>query len=139
MAEDDLEKSAKRKGLRGTFGSAREVIGGSLDKVSGTAFRRQFEQFTNVVETTVVGIHRDQSELDKRLENTERLMKAAQTTVDGIRRDRQELDKRLEKLERSTPAVPPTSPSQKRIVVALVFSVTAVILAIVAVVVVVSQ
>ena len=72
MADENLEEKAKNKGLRGTLGSAREAIGGSLDKLSGAEFRRQFEQFTTVVETTVVGIHRDQQELSKRLENLEK-------------------------------------------------------------------
>ncbi|MCZ6539209.1 MAG: hypothetical protein O6922_05230, partial [Chloroflexi bacterium] len=80
MTEENLEESAKRKGLRGTFGSAREAIGSSLDKVSGTEYRRQLEQFTNVVQTTIVGIHRDQQELDKRLEKLERSMLAEPAT-----------------------------------------------------------
>jgi len=104
MADKDLEQSAKNKGLRGTLGSAREAIGGSLDKVSGKDFRRQFEQFTSVVETTVVGIHRDQ----------------------------QELNKRLEKLESSESSPPP--PNRKLVVAAFVFSVIASILAIAALV-----
>ena len=109
MTEENLEESAKRKGLRGTFGSARDAIGSSLDKVSGTEYRRQLEEFTNVVQTTIVGIHRDQ----------------------------QELDKRLADLERSTAAARAIAPSPKRIVVALIFSVTAVVLAVSAVVLVV--
>lgn len=71
MTEENLEEKAKRKGLRGTLGSARDAIGGSFYKVSGTAYRRKFEQFTNVVQTTVVGIHRDQQELNARLEKLE--------------------------------------------------------------------
>jgi len=80
MADENLEEKAKNKGLRGTLGSAREAIGGSLDKLSGAEFRRQFEQFTTVVETTVVGIHRDQQELSKRLENLEKSKASTQTT-----------------------------------------------------------
>ena len=103
MTEENLEEAAKRKGLRGTLGSAREAIGGSLDKVSGAAFRRQFEQFTNVVEKTVVGIHGDQ----------------------------QELNKRLEMLESSKASPPPTTPpTQKLVVAAIILSVIAAILAI---------
>ena len=104
MAEENLEEKAKNKGLRGTLGSAREAIGGSFDKVSGAEFRRQFEQFTSVVETTVVGIHRDQ----------------------------QELNKRLETLESSESSPPP--PNRKLVVAAFVFSVIASILAIAALV-----
>ena len=104
MAEESLEEKAKNKGLRGTLGSAREAIGGSIDKVSGKDFRRQFEQFVNVVETTVVGIHRDQQELSKRL---------------GM----------LEKSKASTPTAPHT---HKLVLAAIIFSVIAAILAVAA-------
>ncbi|MCH7739789.1 MAG: hypothetical protein IIC93_06545 [Chloroflexi bacterium] len=104
MAEEDRDKTQRSRRLRGTFNSARGAVGSSLDKVSGAAYRRQFERFTNIVETTVVGIHRDQLELDKR----------------------------LEKLERATPATPSTLPTHKLAVAAFVFSLTAVILAIAA-------
>ena len=102
MTDENLSEEAKRKGLSGKLGSARDVVRGSLDKLSGAEYRRQLEQFTNVVETTVVGIHRDQ----------------------------QELNARLEKLEKSKVS----TPTRRLIVTALIFSVTAIILAIVAVV-----
>ena len=101
LTEEHLEDDAKRKGLRGTFGSAREAIGDSIDKVSGTAFRRQFEQFVNVVETTAVGIHRDQ----------------------------QKLNKRIEKLENSTPVRASSPPTHKMLMAAFIFSLIAAILA----------
>ena len=110
MTKENQEESAKRKGLRGTLGSARDAIGGSLDRVSGTEYRRRLEQFTDVVQTTVVGVHRDQ----------------------------QELDKRLQKLEHQTPAEPAAPPVQRRVLVALVISVVAAILALVALLVAVS-
>ncbi len=101
MAEEDRDETAENRGLRGTFGSAREALGSSLDKISGTAYRRQFERFTNIVETTVVGVHRDQIELNRR----------------------------LEKIERSTPAKPSAPPTQKLVMAAVVFSLIAAILA----------
>ena len=104
MTKENQEESAKRKGLRGTLGSARDAIGGSLDRVSGTEYRRQLEQFTDVVQTTVVGVHRDQ----------------------------QELDKRLQKLEQPTPAEPAAPPAQGCVVVALVISVVALVISVVA-------
>ena len=101
MAEEDRDETAEGRGLRETIGSAREAFGSSLDKVSGTAYRRQFEQFTNIVETTIVGIHRDQRELHKR----------------------------VEKVERSPPVMQSAPPTQKLIVVVIVFSLIAATLA----------
>ena len=57
--------------LSGTFVSARKAFGRSFDRLTGTEFRRQFEEFSNVVTSTVLGIHRDQSELSDRLARIE--------------------------------------------------------------------
>lgn len=57
--------------LRGTFVSARQAFGRSFDRLTGAEFRRQFEEFSNVVTSTVLGIHRDQSELSDRLARIE--------------------------------------------------------------------
>lgn len=65
-------ESADSRSLRGTFVSARQGIGRSFDRLSGAEFRQQFEEFSNVVTTTVLGIHRDQSELSARLERIEK-------------------------------------------------------------------
>lgn len=78
--QDETNETAESKGLRGTLDSAREALGSSLDRVSGTEYRRQFEQFANVVETAVVGVHRDQIELNLRLEKVEQAILAARTT-----------------------------------------------------------
>lgn len=61
------EEANDSGGLSGTFGSARQAFGRSFDRLTGAEFRRQFEQFSNVVTTTVLGVHRDQSELSDRL------------------------------------------------------------------------
>ena len=53
--------------LSSTIVSARQAFGRSFDRLTGTEFRRQFEEFSNVVTSTVLGIHRDQSELSDRL------------------------------------------------------------------------
>ena len=53
--------------LNSMFVSARQAFGRSFDRLTGTEFRRQFEEFSNVVTSTVLGIHRDQSELSERL------------------------------------------------------------------------
>ena len=57
--------------LSDTFVSARQAFGRSFDRLTGAEFRRQFEEFSNVVTTTVLGIHRDQSEFSDRLARIE--------------------------------------------------------------------
>ena len=57
--------------LSGIFVSARQAFGKSFDRLTGAEFRRQFEEFSNVVTSTVLGIHRDQSELSDRLARIE--------------------------------------------------------------------
>ena len=56
-------ETGESQGVRGTLGTARQAVTRSFDRLSGAEFRRQFEEFTNVVTTTVLGIHSDQSEL----------------------------------------------------------------------------
>ncbi len=57
--------------LSDTFLSARQAFGRSFDRLTGAEFRRQFEEFSNVVTTTVLGIHREQLELSDRLARIE--------------------------------------------------------------------
>ena len=57
--------------LSDTFVSARHAFGRSFDRLTGAEFRRQFEEFSDVVTTTVLGIYRDQSELSDRLARIE--------------------------------------------------------------------
>jgi len=57
--------------LSETFVSARQAFGRSFDRLTGAEFRRQFEEFSNVVTTTVLGIYRDQSEFSDRLARIE--------------------------------------------------------------------
>ena len=66
--EDESTDSGR---LGDTFVSARQAFGRSFDRLTGTEFRRQFEEFSNVVTTTVLGIHRDHSEFQDRLERIE--------------------------------------------------------------------
>jgi len=68
VREEDSTDSGR---LRGTFLSARQAFGRSFDQLTGAEFRRQFEEFSNVVTTTVLGIHRDQLELSERLARIE--------------------------------------------------------------------
>ena len=63
--------SADSGRLGDTFISVRQAFGRSFDRLTGAEFRRQFEEFSNVVATTVLGIHRDQSELGQRVDKIE--------------------------------------------------------------------
>ena len=98
--------TAEERGLRESVGSARQALARSFDRVTGAEFRRQFEEFTNVVTTTVLGIHRDQSELR-----------------DG-----------LDKVEGTIQAEPSTPPTQKLVFGTFIFSLIALILGVVALV-----
>ena len=57
-----------RRRISDLAGAASGAFGRSFDRLTGAEFRRQFEEFTNAVSTTVVGVHRDQEELGRRLE-----------------------------------------------------------------------
>ena len=103
MVEEDRDQGEESQGFRGTLDSARQAFSRSFDRVTGAEFRRQFEEFTNVVTTTVLGIHRDQSELGGR----------------------------LAKVERST-STEPTTPSNRLVKWAFIFSLVAVILGVAA-------
>ena len=65
--------AATQQGPVGRFQTARQAVGRSFDRVSGTESRRQFEEFSSVVTTTVLGVHRDQSDLRQRVEELERI------------------------------------------------------------------
>ena len=57
--------------LRGALSSARQGFTRSFDRLSGAEYQRQFEEFTNVVTTAILGVHRDQSELAENLTQVE--------------------------------------------------------------------
>ena len=118
------KESEERSGLRGTLGSARQAVSRSYDRVSGTESRRQFEEFVDVVSTTVLGVHRDQTELSERFEEIEQ-------TTQGIDRGQKELTERVvgaERIVRAKPATP------QLVVWTFALSVIAVVLSIIAVV-----
>ena len=100
------DETAEDRGLRSTFGSARQAFARSFDRLTGAEFREQFQEFTDVVTTTVLGIHRDQSELRHR----------------------------LQAVEHSTQASPSARATQKLVVWAFILSLVAVIMGVVALV-----
>ena len=88
MSESNTEQEANSEsqetetGRTGIWGSvrqgvrvARERAVGTADTITGVQFRRQFEDFTDAVTTTVVGVHRDQEELQERTDKLEQNQK----------------------------------------------------------------
>ena len=65
--------------FRDTFGAAREGVIGTVDTVTGVAFREQFEDFTDAVTTAVVGVHQDQVEVRDRLTRLEQRSESTTT------------------------------------------------------------
>ena len=104
--DQGTDETTEDRGLRGAFDSARLTFARSFDKLTGAEFRRQFEEFTNVVTATVLGIHRDQSELRES----------------------------LARVGQSKQAAPSTARIQKLVLWAFIFSLVAVILGVVALV-----
>ena len=71
--EQAEDVAATQQGPVGRFQTARQAVGRSFDRVSGTESRRQFEEFSSVVTTTVLGVHRDQTDLRQRVEELEHM------------------------------------------------------------------
>lgn len=65
---DETEEPGR---LRGALSSARQGFTRSFERISGAEYQRQFEEFTNVVTTAVLGVHRDQTESEERLAQVE--------------------------------------------------------------------
>ena len=77
--QPNLEEGSGGSGrFNDAFVSARQAFGRSFDRLTGTEFRRQFEGFCNVVTTTVLGMHRDQSALGDRLTRIEQIQASSQ-------------------------------------------------------------
>ena len=51
--------------LRGAARVTRDRLTGTADVLTGVQSRREWEEFTDAVTRTVIGIHRDQNELRK--------------------------------------------------------------------------
>jgi FtsZ-binding cell division protein ZapB len=107
MSESNTEQEANSEsqetetGRTGIWGSvrqgvrvARERAVGTADTITGVQFRRQFEDFTDAVTTTVVGVHRDQEELQERTDKLD-------SEVIEVQRTQGELRERVDKLEQN--------------------------------------
>jgi len=82
MAEGKNEEKGR---LRKTLETARHRIEGSVEKATGTQFRKHFEEFTEAVTTVSLGIHRDQSELGDRVSALEQSQRQPVTHSAGTR------------------------------------------------------
>ena len=67
--EEASDGATRNSGMGGRLqqavGAVGERVTGTADTITGVQFRRQFEDFTDAVTTAVVGVHRDQGELQE--------------------------------------------------------------------------
>ena len=87
-AVSDSERSGVLGWVQGTAAGARDRATGVADAMTGADVRRQFEDFTDVVTTAVIGVHHDQEVLRQRLT-------AAEEAVATTRYDQEVLLQRL--------------------------------------------
>ena len=85
-SQDSLEDSEQQSGILGRFTSARRAFESSYERVTGAEYRRQFEEFTNVVSTAILGVHHDQSDLRDRMDSIELSQKERSSAGSRIRR-----------------------------------------------------
>ncbi len=68
---DEAPEAEGRRGvmgrLRGALGSGGKSVVGTYDTVTGAKFQKQFNEFTDAVTTTVIGVHQSQEEQLKKL------------------------------------------------------------------------
>ena len=69
--DDAGEDLGVERRAQGRIRSVRQVVGNSLDNLTGVEARRQSEEFTNAVTTSVLGIHRDLLALSDRVTQVE--------------------------------------------------------------------
>lgn len=113
---DDLQDNDERKPgvlgrVRGAFGSAGEGVTGAVDTVTGAGFRKDFEDFTEAVSTTVIGVHQDQVALRESISRLEQSSLQEHTVLSerlsqheaGVERELADLKDRLSGLERRSP------------------------------------
>lgn len=87
-AVSDSERSGVLGWVQGTAAGARDRATGVADAMTGADVRRQFEDFTDVVTTAVIGVHHDQEVLRQRLT-------AAEEAAATSRQEREALSQRL--------------------------------------------
>ena len=115
-----MEGSSDKKGrLRKAVNTAKEAVAKRVDVATGTEFRKDFEEFTDAVTTSVVGMHGDIKEIASRLDHldseSQTLREFKDTvirTIEGIHGDITAITSRVDQLEgggRTEPSTPATS------------------------------
>ncbi len=102
-----MEGSSDKKGrLRKAVNTAKEAVAKRVDVATGTEFRKDFEEFTDAVTTSVVGMHGDIKEIASRLDHldseSQTLREFKDTvirTIEGIHGDITAITSRVDQLE----------------------------------------
>ncbi len=88
--EGEQQASGPRRGLdrvRGGAGRARQALSNSADQVSGREFRRQYEEFADVVSTSVIGLDGDLRHLSKSVDELQQQLANLAVTPPDPRRE----------------------------------------------------
>ena len=107
LRDDDERGPGVLRRIRSAFGAAGEGVTGAVDTVTGAGFREQFEDFTDAVTTTVIGVHQDQVALREKVSNLEAETQQGQSELrerltrleNGLNQDQAALRERLSRLE----------------------------------------
>ena len=83
--------------IRGVARGAREKVTGAADTITGVQFRRQFEEFTDAVTRTVIGVHQDQSALRDAQADLEAKQADLETQQTALRAEQEKLRQEFEK------------------------------------------
>ena len=83
--------------IRGAARGARERVTGAADTVTGVQFRRQFEEFTNAVTRTVIGVHQDQNDLKVAQADLGTKQTALEAQQTALRTEQEKLRQEFEK------------------------------------------
>ncbi len=88
--EGEQQASGPRRGLdrvRGGAGRARQALSNSADQISGREFRRQYEEFADVVSTSVIGLDGDLRHLSKSVDELQQQLANLAVTPPDPRRE----------------------------------------------------
>ena len=121
--EGEQQASGPRRGLdrvRGGAGRARQALSNSADQISGREFRRQYEEFADVVSTSVLGLDGDLRHLSK--------------SVDELQQQLANLEVAPPDPRREAVTVPPNGPSLLATFISLGLAVAAFLMAAVAII-----
>ena len=99
--QDEVTGEGKSKESGGLFGGVRKLLGTTKEKVSGTTdmvtgkkLRQQLEDFTDVVSTAVIGVHRDQQAARELLAQVQQAQDEMQETLAQVQESLVRLERR---------------------------------------------